>query len=277
MTEGDPERGGRHGDAGLTIGRQGIAPVDKFVAAAAADKKPFFVWYAPMMPHQPHTPPARLLTKYKGKTPSEFVAKYWAMCEWFDETVGQVLAVLDRRGVADNTLVVYLHDNGWIQSPDKAPYAPKSKQSQYDGGTRTPILVRWPGKVRPAKSESLASSIDLAPTVLAAAGLWPTAEMQGLNLLDRAAVAARDAVFGEIFEHTAVDIRDPAANLKYRWVVEGTWKLIVPNPARVPDGKVELYDLAADPDEEANLADRQPDRVAALRRRLDAWWTPKGA
>ena len=59
-----------------------------------ATRSRFIVWYAPMMPHQPHNPPDRLLAKYRGKTPSLHVAKYWAMCEWFDETVGELLAKL---------------------------------------------------------------------------------------------------------------------------------------------------------------------------------------
>ena len=213
MTVGDPLKGGRHGDAGLRIGRQGEKPVLDFVTAAKGKDKPFFVWYAPMMPHQPHNPPARLLAHYKPLTPSIHVAKYWAMCEWFDETVGELLTHLDNAGLAENTIVIYLHDNGWIQDPDGPSFAAKSKRSPYDGGVRTPVLVRWPGKVTPAKSVALVSSIDLAPTVLTACGLKPTAAMPGVNLLDPTAVAARPAVYGEIFEHNAIDLRDPAKNL----------------------------------------------------------------
>src|SRR5205823_13172592 len=99
-----------------------------FIDTAAGQGKPFFVWYAPMLPHSPHNPPARLLEKYKDKTPSLQDAKYWAMCEWFDETCGQLLDRLDARGIAENTLVIYLADNGWIQDPDADAYAPKSKQ-----------------------------------------------------------------------------------------------------------------------------------------------------
>jgi len=273
MTIGDPLKGGRHGDVGLTIGRQGLKPVFEFMDTAKKDGKPFFVWYAPMMPHQPHNPPARLFDKYKDKTKSPFVAKYWAMCEWFDETVGDVLTHLDEKKLAANTIVVYLHDNGWIQEPEKGTYAAKSKRSPNEGGTRTPILIRWPGQVKPAGSDALANSVDLAPTILAAVGAKPTQDMPGINLLDAKAVSGRTATFGEIFEHNAVDIRVPAKNLQYRWVIAGTWKLIVPNPARVPNGQVELYDLAADPTEETNLAGKQPERVAELRKKLDAWWT----
>ena len=73
------------------------------------------------------------------------------MCEWFDETCGQLLDFLDARKIADDTIVIYLADNGWIQDPNANAYAPKSKQSPYDGGLRTPIVIRWPGNVQPAE------------------------------------------------------------------------------------------------------------------------------
>lgn len=274
MTHGDLAKGGRHGDEGLKIGREGLQPVFDFLDKAKKDAKPFYVWYAPMMPHNPHTPPERLLAKYKDKTPSEFVAKYWAMCEWFDETVGELLARLEKNGQAENTVVIYLHDNGWIQDEKSGNYAPKSKQSPNDGGVRTPIMIRWPGKVKPSSSEALVQSIDLAPTILAAAGVQPTRDMPGMNLLDPAAVAKRDTLFGEIFLHTAVDLADPAKNLRYRWVIERNWKLIVPHPANEPKAEVMLFDLATDPHETANLAGKHPDRVASLTKKLDAWWKP---
>ena len=184
MTHGDPSRGGRHGDAGLAIGRQGIRPMTLFIELATARKAPFFVWYAPMMPHQPHNPPERLLAHYRGKAPTEQVAKYWAMCEWFDETCGELLDFLDAKKLADNTLVVFLADNGWIQDPQADRYAPRSKQSPYDGGLRTPILVRWPGKVAARTCDTPVSAIDIAPTVLKAAGVDRPAGLEGVNLLD---------------------------------------------------------------------------------------------
>ncbi len=275
MTHGDTSKGGRHGDDGLSVGRKGIKEVTDFIDTAKKDGKPFFVWYAPMMPHQPHNPPERLFKKYADKTDSEFVAKYWAMCEWFDETVGEVLGHLDKQKLSENTVVIYLHDNGWIQEPKKGQFAAKSKRSPYDGGVRTPILVRWPGKVKPAKSEALAQSIDLVPTALAAAGLKPTADMPGVDLLDTKAVAARTALYGEIFEHNAIDISKPAANLLHRWVIDGHTKLILPHPARLPDAKPELYDLKADPKEETNLAEKKPDDVKRLTTKLNDWWPAK--
>ena len=274
MTHGDPAKGGRHGDEGLKIGRQGVQPVFDFLDKAKSEKKPFFVWYAPMMPHQPHNPPARLFDKYKNKTKSEFVAKYWAMCEWFDETIGEVLAKLEKSGLAENTIVIYLHDNGWIQEENAANFGPKSKRSQYDGGLRTPILIKWPGHVKAGESDRLASSLDLAPTILHAVGAKPTKDMQGINLLDTKSVAARDTVFGEIFEHNAIDITKPAANLDYRWVVDGHWKLIVPYDVNIKNAKPELYDLTKDPTEKTNLAENHPEKVTELNKKLDSWWKP---
>ena len=64
------------------------------------------------------------------------------MCEWFDETCGELLDFLDENKLADDTLVLFVTDNGWIQSTDSGRYAPKSKRSQYDGGIRTPIMLR---------------------------------------------------------------------------------------------------------------------------------------
>ena len=179
MTHGDPDarRPARrrrpddrphNDDAGLRLHRR-----------RGRDGKPFFVWYAPMMPHSPHTPPARLLDKYRGQAPTLEVAKYWAMIEWFDETCGQLLDHLDAKGLADDTMVVYLADNGWIQDPDADRYAPKSKQSPYDGGLRTPIIVRWPGKVQPKAVGPARPLPRPRATVLAAAGLKPPPETAG--------------------------------------------------------------------------------------------------
>jgi uncharacterized sulfatase len=273
MTHGDPAKGGRHGDDGLKIGREGLQPLFDFLDRAKQTSKPFFIWYAPMMPHSPHNPPERLLNNYKHKTPSIHVARYWAMCEWFDETVGEVLERLEKNDQAKNTLVIYLHDNGWIQDPESPNYAPKSKRSPYDGGLRTPILIRWPGRIKPEVVDHLASSVDLAPTILQAVGKRPLKGMEGINLLDAHWVASRTVLFGEVFEHNAKDIRKPAANLQYRWMISGQWKVIVPHSPNVM-GPPELYDLKNDPHETQNLADKHTNTVSELRKQLDTWWNP---
>lgn len=273
MTHGDPKRTGRHGDAGLTIGRMGLQPVYDFIDEAG--ETPWFVWYAPFLPHSPHNPPQRLLDKYSAPDKSIHVARYQAMCEWFDETCGDLLTYLDEHNLAENTLVVYVTDNGWIQDPGSPRYAAKSKRSPYDGGLRTPILLRWPGHIEPATyEETLVSSVDLAPTILSAAGIQPPEEMPGLNLLEvcnNNGQTERDAIFGAIYDHDIVDVDNPAASLRYRWVVKGDWKLIEP----ADDSEAaELYNLKDDPHETENLASANADRVAELSAAIDAWWTP---
>ena len=267
-------RGGRHGDDGLKIGRTTLDPVTGFMDQARSEGKPWLVWYAPMMPHDPHTPPGRLLSKYRGLTDSLPVAKYWAMVEWFDETCGALLDHLDRTGMATNTVVAYVADNGWITDPQTGRYAPRSKQSPYDGGLRTPMMIRWPGRVAAQRNDRPVSSVDLMPTLLKAVGMEVPGDLPGIDLLDPAAVVGRDAIFGECFTHDGVDLDRPASGLRWRWVVSDGWKLIVPYPANEPDGRPELYRLAEDPFELTDLAGREPERVRQLRERLDAWWNP---
>jgi len=274
MSHGDPKRRGRHGDEGLKIGREGLAPVFDFIAAC--EGRPFFVWYAPIMPHTPHTPPDGLLAKYSALDIPPKQARYWAMCEWFDQTCGELLTHIDEQGLRDNTLVALVVDNGWIQEtgPTKTTrgwFAPKSKLSPYDGGLRTPIILRWPGKISPTRIDTPVSSVDLAPTILDACGAPVPADMPGVDLLDflGSNPPTRDCVFGEIFSHDARDIDQPAANLTHRWCVEGRWKLILPAD---PSEPAELYDVQADPHETDNLASQNPQLVARLTRRINNWW-----
>jgi uncharacterized sulfatase len=270
MTHGEPDRGGRHGDEGLKIGRQGLEPIYDFIEDA--NGKPFFLWYAPFLPHRPHTPPEQLLTKYQATTDSIHVARYWAMCEWFDESCGELLDFLDERQLRENTLVAFVVDNGWIQRRDESGYAPRSKRSPYEGGLRTPIMIRWPGKLQSTTVDTPVISLDLAPTILRACGLDVPAEMTGVDLLSETAVKARPAIFGEIFAHNTVDIQRPITSLQFRWIIEGHWKLIDPHRANVPHRAPELYDLQHDPHELRDLASAQTDRVAAMTRSLDNWW-----
>ncbi len=269
--------GGRHGDKGLEIGRTTMQPIYTFIEQAVATEKPFFVWYAPMLPHSPHNPPERLLAKYRDQAGTLEIAKYWAMVEWFDETCAQLLEFLQRKGLNENTLVVYIADNGWIQDPDRDRYGPRSKQSPYDGGLRTLIMLRSPATIAPGENQHLASSIDLVPTVLAAVGLPLEAELPGIDLLDNQALSKRESIFGECFTHNAVDIDQPSSSLRFRWSISGNLKLIVPSPSNEPTAIVELFDLVQDPLETRNLADVQPKDVVRMSKQLDGWWSPFGS
>jgi uncharacterized sulfatase len=287
MTRGFHQPGGRHGDDGLKIGREGMEPVFDFIDQAVADKKPFYVWYAPFMPHTPHNPPERLLKKYRDKVDSLFVAKYYAMCEWFDETCGQLIDKIDQKGLTENTLFVYVCDNGWIQDPSSAGYAPRSKQSPNEGGTRQPILLSWKGVIRPQDRDELISSIDLVPTMLSAAGAEVPKQMPGLDLMPLVRDGkplSRDTIFGEGFAHDIADIEKPESSLLYRWVIQGKWKLLLTYDGVVgryasshprSERRPQLFDLQADPKELKNLASENPEVVAKLAAEISDWWPVK--
>lgn len=265
MTHGERKRGGRHGDEGLKIGRKTMQPIYDFVEQCGDE--PFFLWYAPFLPHTPHNPPERLLKKYRAEGKSVHIAKYQAMCEWFDETCGQLLDHLREKDLEDDTLIVFVTDNGWIQRPNARGYAKRSKRSPYEGGVRTPILVSWPGRIEPGERNDLASSVDLAPTILRACGVDVPAAMSGRDLRDPK--TDRGEVYGETFAHDVADLERPTKSLQTRWMIRDGWKLIVPHGA----GKQpELFHLTDDPHERVDLREQQPGRVAELRKALDAWW-----
>lgn len=286
MTRGFPNPGGRHGDDGLKIGRAGMTPVFEFIDQATAQDAPFFIWYAPFLPHTPHTPPEPLFEKYKAKgIESDFVARYYAMVEWFDQTCGQLFDHLAAKGLTEKTLIVYLADNGWIQQPDGGGFASRSKQSANEGGVRQPTLFSWPGVIQVGdRGQQLCSSVDIVPTALAAAGVAIPENLPGYNLLPilkSGQPTPRQEVFGETFAHDVANIDQPEDSLLYRWVIEGRWKLLLTYDGQVgryaqhhprADRRPQLFDLLADPHEDQNLAAGHPDVVARLAAKLQQWW-----
>jgi len=294
MTHGEAERGGRHGDVGLEIGREGLAPIAGFLDHATAGERPFLLWYAPFLPHTPHNPPERLHAPYRDPALglSEGTAKYYAMCEWFDETCGELLELLDERGLRENTLVVYVCDNGW-RAADDSPiplpegwwndYAPKSKGSPYEEGVRTPILFSLPGTIEPRRAEGFASSIDLFPTVASLCGFEPPEGLSGLDLLS----SERLQVVGAAYSIHNMTPGHPFETLQYAWLREGEWKFLRRYPGEdttryrsVHDwdrAPVQLFDLDSDPGETADLSSQHPELVARFHRVLDETFPPSPA
>ena len=276
MTHGDPTRKGRHGDAGLTIGREGLQNIYDFIDSTSAHEQPFFVWYAPFLPHSPHTPPADLEAKYIDQAPTPAIAKYWAMCEWFDQTCGNLLQFLEDRQLTEETLVIYVCDNGWIQKPDQVNrYAPRSKQSPYEGGIRTPLLFKWPGKIMPQlDTQTLVSSIDIVPTILGACGLPVDPQLPGINVLDDQTLQNRTTIFAEDFDHDIHDLNEPSRSLQHRIAIHGPWKYILPDTTNVPDAHPELYHLLNDPSEQQNQINQFPNEAQKLQKAINVWWQP---
>lgn len=276
MTHGDPAREGRHGDEGLTIGREGMDTIYHFIAKAKQAEKPFFLWYAPFLPHTPHNPPDSLLQKYLQKVDSEPLARYYANCEWFDITVGQLLDHLEQQGLSDNTVVFYVCDNGWLQDPEKMNrYVTGSKRAPYDLGIRTPIMVKWPGRIDSRMDTStLVSSIDMVPTVLNLLSISQPESMHGLSLIATDNLQERNQVFSEVLAHDIESVQEPDLSLKYRMVIEGEWKLILPSNRNLPDEAPELFQIVQDPFEKRNLASQYPEKVEALKNEINQWWQP---
>ena len=266
MTHGDPNRGGRHGDYGLEIGRKGMDTLTSYVDLAVKEKKPFFLWYAPFLPHAPHTPPKRLLDKYIPKAPTEYVAKYWAMCEWFDETCGELFDIIEEKGLTENTLFVYVCDNGWVQNLNDSKYNEISKRSPYDLGMRTPIMYKWAGKIKPKMdTTNVVSSIDMVPTVLDILNIDKPKNLPGLSVLDEEALENREEIFGEIYAHDFTTIE---SSLFYNIAIAPPYKLIVPDTVRKPTDKIQLFNINEDPFEKHDIAESNPEVVKDLKEKI---------
>jgi arylsulfatase A-like enzyme len=269
MTHGDPKRGGRHGDVGLKIGREGLKAATDFIDDCESDETPWLLWYAPFLPHTPHNPPESFLAAAQAPGVPESVAKYRAMCAWFDATCGDLLGHLDKSGARERTLVVFVTDNGWIQREDRGGFAPRSKRTAYEGGVRTPIMLSMPNRITPARCETPVSSVDLPATILQLCGIEAPNSWPGKDLLQVAAGGpnARGPVFGAAYTHDVADLANPTRGLVTRYVVTGNHKLLLHADPKLPP---ELYNLEVDPTELHPMDD--PKRIAELMRLLDAWW-----
>jgi uncharacterized sulfatase len=275
-------QGTRHGDAGLKIGRQTMEPITQFLGDVGDD--PFFLWFAPYLPHAPFDAVESYKAPFRNMGLSERTIGYYANISWLDDSVGQLMTLLDQSGKADNTVIMFIVDNGWLPGREGESFRdlqgrnlrfdPRSKQSPYEGGVRTPIFARWPGRINPGRHEDLVSSIDFFPTTLALAGLPGEPRLPGRDIapfiLGEASLPPR-TLFGEIYYHTSLTLDDPRINRTHRWARSGDWKLIVNDH---DNSRAELYNLAVDPDERKDLA-AQPyhaSRVASLRAEIEAWW-----
>ncbi len=274
-----------NGDAGLDVGRDTMQPVWDFIDAHA--DRPFFLWYAPFLPHSPFDAPARYVEQYADRpdVPDHLVG-YYANITRFDDTVGELIGYLKRKGLARRTLFVFIADNGFrpsrkpTSSGDYRRHDERSKWSPYEDGMRTPVLVRWEGHVEPATHEGLVRAVDVVPTVLSAVGLADAiGGLPGVDLmpsaLGRSERPERPA-FGEVYPNDAASLGQPGRHVQMRWVRSGDLKLIVRQPG-VEEDRVELFDLADDPGEARNLAGdpRYADDVRRLRALVDDWWTPE--
>ncbi len=240
---------------------------------------PFFLNYWCFSVHAPHDAKQDLVDKYATKADPDNPQRhpvYGAMVHSMDDAVGRLLDTLYELGLADNTIVVFFSDNGGIHWPSRQchPDLPVTsnaplrggKATIYEGGTREPLVVVWPGVVtRGSTSDEIVQSIDFYPTILEMLGLEPQAgqEFDGTSIVPalRGSQLDREAVFCYFPHQTGV----PDATPPSVYVRRGDWKLI----RFFFDGenfahRYELYNLAEDIGETTNLADSKPAKVKEL-------------
>ncbi len=266
-----------NGDAGLLIGRRTMKPIECFLKQHGDE--PFFLWYAPVLPHVPHNVAPKHLEPYKDnpRVPAH-MKRYYASITRFDDTVGQLLDMLQQRDLLRNTLFVFVVDNGWLPRMDQPDrHDPRTKTSPYEFGIRTPILIRWDGHTKPATHQELVSALDIVPTIQAAVGVESKGLLPGINLLPAADGEARlpeRPMFGANYRHQCRRFEHPEEELLARWVRLGKLKLIQPVPGR---GEPMLFNVVEDPHERNNLAEEPGfvDEVTKRQRLLDQWWDPE--
>jgi len=268
---------------------------DEAVRFVAANKeRPFFAYLPFQAVHVPIRAKAELVEKYLQKSNStpdvawgeeegkklrlvQNHAVYAAMLEQMDAAVGRVLAALEQNGVASNTIVIFMSDNGGLSTAEGWPTSNLplrgGKGWLYEGGIREPLLIRWPGVTQAgALCDVPVTSTDFYPTLLDAAGLPLNLEQQrdGISLLPllRGQNALnRDALYWH-YPHYSNQGGFPGGAIR-----EGDWKLI----ERYEDGAVQLYNLKTDISEQKDLAEEQPERTKVMREKLHAWYRETGA
>ena len=248
-------------------------------------KTPFFLYFASLAPHAPYQAPQEYKDLYPAAESKNWQS-YAGMISALDEQVGRIVAALDKKGLRENTVIVFSSDNGGatsglfaqgaksnaerdaeeggIEQGEKAPAsnAPLSggKGSLREGGVRVPAFVNWPGHLQPRIVNEPLDMVDIMPTLLALAGGVGSADhpMDGKDIWPTLAEGAPSP-------HEDILINVEAFRGAIR---KGDWKLI--KIALLP-GKTELFDLAADPGETTNVAEQHPDIAADLEARLLAY------
>ena len=249
--------------------------------------RPFFLYMSHYAVHIPIDRDERFFGKYidKGLTPKE--AAYASLVEGMDKSLGDLLDWLEDNGEADNTIVIFMSDNGGLATQpywrDGEPFTQNAplncgKGSLYEGGIREPMIVRWPGSVRPGtKCDKYLMIEDFYPSIL---------EMAGIG-----SESLPDTVDGVSFVPLLLGTGDPSRGRALIWnfpniwgnngpginlncaIRKGEWKLVY----YYETGEKELFRIPDDIGEKQNLADRYPARVRRLSLELGRYLRSVGA
>lgn len=256
-----------------------------YLNSRAAREQPFFYWVAFTAPHTPYAPnPSHIEELYRNKQTCELLPPgfppnitesdwqhYYQAISFLDEQVGKILHALDQAGLQDNTVVIFVGDNGYMMGHKGIGMrGGQGKVVPYEGSVRVPLVIRAPGIARlQGRCEAPVSSLDLPVTMLALAGKPSPPAWPGRNLLPLLRAEPNHGIDHAICEW-ADEHSERFGRLAYRLIRNSRYKLIV---WKQPDRAVELYDLTVDPLEEHNRID-DPSLQAVrdeLYAKLHAW------
>jgi arylsulfatase A-like enzyme len=233
----------------------------KAVEQAVGEKQPFYLYMSHYAVHAPWEKDDRFYQKYVDAGLKPFEATLASMIEGMDKSLGDVMAALERLGVADNTIILFMSDNGSpSQCPRNLPLR-GHKLTPYEGGTREPMIVKWPGVTRPGGICREPVIIeDYFPTILEMAGVdWRGKTLQTVDgvsftpLLKNEGKTPADRAFLWHFPHTY-------GQTPFSAIRRGPWKLIYYHA----DRRLELFNIDADIGETRDLTKDQPAKTAEL-------------
>ncbi len=233
-------------------------------------KKPFFAYITPNAAHTPLDVPDEYFRRYQGKVPDN-VAKFYGMIENIDENFGRMLAQLKEDGLANNTLVLFMTDNGTASGAKIFNAGMRgAKNSPYQGGTCVPSFWRWPAGFQGGTDcDALAAHIDVFPTLAEIAGVKLSDEVsrqvEGRSLLPLLKNPNSDWPDRILVTHLGRWPRGQAANSKYAGCSVRNRDFTLVNNR-------ELYDLRHDPGETKNVIVKHAEVVRKLRAAYDNWW-----
>lgn len=240
-----------------------------------AGEEPFFVYLPTNAPHSPYLVPDSYRQPYADQGLNDKDARIYGMIENIDDNVGRLLDYLDEKALAENTLFIFMTDNGPTTQRFTAGLRDQ-KTSVYEGGIRAPFFARWPARLEPKKVKTIAAHIDVTPTLLDAAQIQPlkTVSLDGRSLmplleLGDAAGWSERSLFIQSHRGNAPESARNAA------VIRQDDKIVQPLSFRdeaPDDAEWEYYDLAADPGESNNIAASFPDQRDALIREYELWF-----
>lgn len=255
------------GGEGMDLARVTNQPAYDFIEEAG--EQPFFIWFAPSLPHYPFDAPEQYYNIYKDEDMSESAKQYYANCTWFDDAWGQMVDYLKANGHYENTLVVYVNDNGWEQEPDQEFWndpmrshngGDKGKGSIYDMSFRSPMVFSFPGQIEAGRrSEMLIHSADIPATILDYVGMSLPEEAYGRSyrsVLEGYDGPLRNMVQGNVITTRSADPNNVMGDhVSGYWVREGAWFL----RWHVDREEIELFNVLDDPRNDHNLAEAHPE------------------